>query len=390
MRYSLLLMISIFIWQQHSTANTAANVALNVEDTSTSNAPPPSRWKGGLFIEPKAIKPNQKTLKMRIEAEKNRPEIAEPIVLRLKTTELRPLLTQLATDSVFQKLSGSDEDSFRLMQKLESRLDKKTQENLENIPERPIVAFLTLTLEDLNWLDLGKLSQTLAYSSVTPFIPIQDVRALKNNEPLAIQRWASHFGSRFNAIRERSEQWLSENPNAIQMPFTVLLPNHMKNLLGRYSPFRGRNCFATALQFADQNIILSRNVNMVRETGHSPALINHDEFSHALWLAYDELSQEQANLGLEFGDLIALVDSKEADSYTSFKHAVIHIAGDIFFHKPSKSAASPIEFVRWKDLLQTWNPLVKQLGARYFRRRPSIRLNEQSSELAIEKIKWNR
>lgn len=252
------------------------------------------------------------------------------------------------------------------------------------------MALLTLSHQDLSWIDLEKLSQALAYPSLDPFIPVDEIRSLKSSDAIVNQRWKSHFGSRFNEIRGRAESWLENNPAALQMPFSALLPDHMRTLLGRYSPFRGRNCFATALQFADSNIIQTKNINMVREAGHSLALINHDEFSHALWLGYDELSLQQSTLGLEFGDVVAIIDAKDAGAYTSFKHAVVHIAGDIYLHKPSKSASSPIEFVRWKELVQTWTPLLKQFDVRFFRRRPASRLNEQSPELAIEKIRWNR
>ena len=390
MRNMLWVMTSLIVIPQQISANNSGNTNLVVEDTVASTTPPPSRWERDLFLEPKTIRPSQKTLKARIEAEKKKPEISEPIVLRLKTTELRPLLAQLATDSAFKKISRSERANFQLMRNLETRIEKKASDAVEIKDQRPTVALLTLSHQDLSWIDLEKLSQALAYPSLDPFIPVDEIRSLKSSDAIVNQRWKSHFGARFNEIRGRAESWLENNPAALQMPFSALLPDHMRTLLGRYSPFRGRNCFATALQFADSNIIQTKNINMVREAGHSLALINHDEFSHALWLGYDELSPQQSTLGLEFGDVVAIIDAKDAGAYTSFKHAVVHIAGDIYLHKPSKSASSPIEFVRWKELVQTWTPLLKQFDVRFFRRRPASRLNEQSPALAIEKIRWNR
>ncbi len=363
---------------------------LIVEDRAANLTPPPSRWSKEIFLEPKTIKPGAKTLKVRIEAEKKRPEIAEPIVLRLKTTELRPLLAQLSSDTAFRKFTQSKKYNFSLMKNLEKRIEKKEPETELEEKKKTTVALLTLSASDLSWLDLDKLSHALSFPSLEPFLPIKEIKDLKKREPSTVERWASHFGPRFAEVRMRADKWYEENSNAMQMPLSVLLPNHMRNLLGRYSPFRGRNCFATALQFADPGIIQAKNINLVREAGHSLALINHDEFSHALWLGYDELSPQQIGAGLQFGDVIALVDAHEGLAFTSYKHAAVHIAGDLYLHKPSKSASSPIEFVRWRELVQTWTPLVKQLDVRYFRHRPGTQIQERSPGFAIEKIRWNR
>lgn len=380
----------IWVTPSLSLSTKVDNASLVVEDTAASTTPPPSQWSGPLFVEPKTIRPSKKTLKVRIEAEKRKPEISEPIVLRLKTTQLRPLLAQLASDSAFRKMNRSSRAAFKLMKSLESRIEKKASDAINLDSTRPTVALLTLTPADLSWLDLEKLSHALSYPSLEPFIDADEVKSLHAGHEMVVKRWQKHFGGRFEHVRSLAEGWLAANPKAMQMSFAELLPNHMQRLLGRYSPFRGRNCFATALQFADPKIIQTKNINLVREAGHSLALINHDEFSHALWLGYEELTPERVNLGLEFGDLIAIADGKYNDAYNSFKHAFIHVAGDVYLHKPSKSASSPIEFIRWKDLVQIWKPLVKQFEVRFFRRRPATLLKEQSPELAIEKIKWNR
>lgn len=390
MRLLFLLLTLIWVVPGHALSTKVDNANLVVEDNAAATTPPPSQWGGQLFLEPKTIRPSKKTLKVRIEAEKRKPEISEPIVLRLKTTQLRPLLAQLATDAAFRKLNRSNRSSFKLMKNLESRIEKKASDAINHESNRPTVALLTLNPSDLSWLDLEKLSHVLSYPSLEPFIDAEEVHSLRKGSDAIVKRWQAHFGSRFEHIRSLAEGWLAAHPKAMQMSFAELLPNHMRRLLGRYSPFRGRNCFATALQFADSKIIQTKNINLVREAGHSLALINHDEFSHALWLGYEELTPERVNMGLVFGDLIAITDGKYSNAYNSFKHAVIHVANDVYLHKPSKSASSPIEFIRWKDLVQTWKPLVKKFEVRFFRRRPATLLKEQSPELAIEKIKWNR
>ncbi|NBX16943.1 MAG: hypothetical protein EBR09_06210 [Proteobacteria bacterium] len=374
----------------HSHARTAESDALNIEDRTEKQAPPPSRWTSELFLEPKTIKPTLKTLKLRIEAEKRKPEISEPVVLRLKTQEIRPLLAQLSSDAAFRKYTQSPKHNFALMKQLEKRLEKKDSPTEGEESKKPTVALLTLAESDLSWIDLTKLSNALAFPSVEPYLPIAQIKELKNGESATLDRWKSHFGSRFSEIKATAEKWLEANSGAIQMPLKTLLPPHMRGLVGRYSPFRGRNCFATALQFANPKIIQAKNINLVREPGHSLALINHDEFSHALWLGYDELAAAQLGAGLQFGDVIAITDGQEGNAFTSFKHAAVHMAADVYLHKPSKSASSPIEFVRWHELVQTWTPLVKQLEIRYFRPRPGEQIQERGLGVAIEKIKWNR
>jgi len=377
----------------HSRASWAtlpADSALAIEEPDASHRPPTSAWQKEILLEPKTIKPSSKTLRTRLEAEKQRPEISEPVVLRLKTTELRPLLAQLASDKVFKKLTTVEEYSFLLMKNLENRLERRSPQNQNVNTKATAAAFLTLRSSDLEWIDLEKLSTVLSYPSLEPYIAMEELRELQKSDPAAILRWQTHFGARFDEMREKVSRWLTADANALQMPVSALLPDHMKNLLGRYSPFRGRNCFATALQFAEPNIIQTKNINMMREAGHSLALINHDEFSHALWLGYDELTQQQLGSGLKFGDVIVVIDASEGTTYSSFKHAAVHMAGDIYFHKPSKSASTPIEFARWKDIVQTWKPLVKQLDFRFFRPRPGVRLQGQNPSIAIEKIKWNR
>lgn len=371
-------------------ADVTSNSNLVVEDKAANFAPPPSRWTKTLFLEPKTIRPSTRTLKMRIEAEKKKPDISEPIVLRLRTTELRPLLAQLSSDAAFRKFTNSEKFNFSLMKNLETRIEKKASDTPEQPARKPTVALLTLNAGDLSWLDLDKLSHALAFPSLDPFIPVEDVRNFAKGDALTIERWSSHFGKYYSSVKLKAKQWLEMNSGAMQMPMSALLPDHMRNLLGRYSPFRGRNCFATALQFAEPSIIQAKNINLVREAGHSLALINHDEFSHALWLGYDELTPQQVGVGLQFGDVVAIVDSAEGVSYTGLKHAAVHIAGDLYLHKPSKSASSPIEFVRWREIVQTWSPLVKQFDTRFFRHRPGPRLQERGPGIAIEKIRWNR
>lgn len=371
-------------------ASEPTNANLVVEDRSADLTPPASRWNKEIFLEPKTIRPSVKTLKMRIEAEKRKPEIAEPIVLRLKTTELRPLLAQLSSDAAFRKFTAHQKYNFSLMKNLEARIEKKASDTPDQPSRKPAVALLTINAWDLSWLDLDKLSHALALPSLEPFIPVDEIRALKNGDAATKERWLGHFANRFPEVKAKAEQWYEGNSGSMQMPISALLPDHMRLLLGRYSPFRGRNCFATALQFADAGIIQAKNINLVREAGHSLALINHDEFSHALWLGYDELTPQQVGSGLQYGDIIAIIDGDDRVSYTSLKHAAIHIVGDLYLHKPSKSASSPIEFVRWRELVQTWSPLVKQFDVRYFRARPGARIQERSPTFAIEKIKWNR
>jgi hypothetical protein len=119
-------------------------------------------------------------------------------------------------------------------------------------------------------------------------------------------------------------------------------------------------------------------------------MINNDEFAQALWLGYRELEPVEILEGLKYGDVIAFLDRTEGDSYTGLKHAAVHVAADVYLHKPSKSASTPIEFTRWTNMVRIWGGLARELDYKVYRRLPSGSLRQRNSQIAIEKIFWSQ
>ena len=340
--------------------------------------PPPSAWPGQIVALTQELAPAVRTLRARIEASQKRPEFAEPVVLRLTTISPLTLIRQLGNARILSRANIPSTSKQTL-----SDFAKMLSSRVEGMR-------FAVEPSDLTWIDLEKLSQTLQAQTTLPLLQKQEWTRLVGAPTPEGDALRTHFGEHFRDAREKVGKFIRENPNAPEVPVIELLPDHFKKLIGRFSPLRGRNCFATALAFLDKNVEQMQNINLIREEGHHASMINNDEFMQALWLGYNELDAQEILAGLRFGDVVVFVDQAEGDSYLSLKHAAVHVAGQVYVHKQSKSASSPIEFTRWSDLAQTWTALAKQLDYRVFRRLPVNSLKSIDSKIAIEKIFWTQ
>lgn len=345
---------------------------------------PPSQFPLTVVTQPLLIAPSPSNLRARIEALKTKPEFAEPVVLRLNTVEASPILEQLAKQSIAEKLLTREGNKLR-------------EDFRKTILSRVKDGRFSLEARDLAWVDLQKLSATIAQNSIQPSL-LRKEWELATADPKTLTELQTHFGTAFRSLaKEVEKDFLASNStnsanstNGRQIPLDLFLPRHVRKVLGRYSPLRGRNCFATALGFNDPRVELMDNINLVREDGHHAAMINNDEFAQALWLGYKELEPEEILEGLKYGDVIAFLDATEGNSYTGLKHAAVHVAADIYLHKPSKSASTPIEFTRWGDMVRIWNTLARDLDYKVYRRLPIDSLRQRNSQIAIEKIFWSQ
>jgi hypothetical protein len=363
-----------------------------------------------LAVESIQLAPSPANLRARIQALDTKPDFAEPVMLRFNTLEPGPILEQLARQSVAEKLLTRE--AARLKADFRASI-------LSRIKDMR----LSLEPRDLVWIDLQKLSATVAQTSVMPFLSLSLWRQALD-DPHQSSDLRDHFGDRMGTVVREVERQAngeqSETPGVPALPRTTgllaepgtatsaapeatasrargqtialdaFLPAHVRDLLGRYSPLRGRNCFATALSFSDARVELMRNINLVREEGHHAAMINNDEFAQALWLGYRELDGTEILEGLMFGDVVAFLDLSDGESYVALKHALVHVAGDVYLHKPSKSASSPIEFTRWNDVARTWATLARDLDYKVYRRLPIGSLRQSKSQNAIENIHWSK
>ncbi len=319
------------------------------------------------------LRPSKRTLQRRLEATMREGGFGEPIRLRVEG-ELSDFLIQVATPRVRRmlrnqgKVSPAQRDHF-----------------LEQVASRLSDDLLELDGRDLSWIDLERLRDHIQISSRIPRLSRIDVeRALAT--PRGRDKLEKFFGSHWTRVVSKLEA--TPNSDAPWVQLMELIPDHMQDLFGRYSAYRGRNCFGTALQFASADILADRTINLVREQHHHAAMINSDEFSHALTRGYTPLTQDLLDQGLRFGDVVVFFDHARSEGFRSLLHAAVHVGGRYYFHKPSKSPSSPVEFARWEDMVRVWRRHAKSLDYRAYRRIPIKSGGYPESWAISEKIDW--
>jgi hypothetical protein len=373
--------------QKNANTNNNLNINFNTIQNTTNNAaaspvsnldPPPSNWPLALEQKTTWMRPDAKTLRARIEASLTQPEYADPVVLRVLRKDPLVLFKQLANNELLSKLDAEDGA------KQESPIFRSIQKRIQSDK-------LLIQPDDLDWLDLEKLANVIQTQTAVPEFSAFDWQQAISRASSA-KSLAEHFQSDFERVKKVMNTHIQTHGVMSDVPFKNLLPTRAKSLYGKYSHLRGRNCFGTALEFATPRHVLNKVVNIETEEGHYRAMINSDEFARALWLGYSELSADEVLMGLNWGDVVVFYDASIPYSWQSLRHAVVHMGGDIYFHKQSKSAASPIELVTWKSLISLWQRITPTLDYKVFRKHPqnSGQSTFQKPTRAIEKLTWTR
>lgn len=334
---------------------------------------PPSSFPFSVSSTEKNILPPGNVVKARLEATFLRPQVADVVQLRLRTPDTSSLLKQLGNERVAAALA-----------------DAKTRQTFSDsfvkfLAPRVKDLRLDLNADDLKWIDPVKLAGLLSIQTTNSKIAAGDW-----NDAMRSQRFAleEHFGLRFREVTSRIQKWMKEKPGD-DIPLDVFLPAYLQDSMRTFHPYRGRNCFATALSFADKVVVNRLTLNSVREDEHDRFMINSDEFSQALWLGYSELKPEDIMMGLHYGDVVVFLEGAEPlTHFKSMRHAAVHVADNIFFHKASKSAATPIEFTTWNKLVANWSALTKKLDYRVFRKTPIGAPRYLKPSVALEKLQW--
>jgi hypothetical protein len=339
--------------------------------------PPPSLLPLQLKELPIYLKPTRQTLRRRLEATLQAPEVAESVRLVVRQRDLRDIVARIAGSSLRQLLANPNSAAVDAI--------------ISSLEERREDGGIEIDARDLNWIDLSRLASYLRIRSRVPFVE-KAVWENARSDAAVTARLAAFFGSHWSRIsnsnNDQESNHFETNLVADEIPLLEWLPQHLREIYGRYSSFRGRNCFATALMFADESVVTNRTVNIVREEDHHPAMINSDEFSNALWRGYSLLTAEQIKEGLRFGDVIAFVDTDKGEGYRSMLHAAVHVGGDYYFHKPSKSASSPLEFTRWYEMVRVWQAHSGSLNYLVFRKYPLSSTQYLDNQAFSDKISW--
>jgi hypothetical protein len=341
--------------------------------------PPPSLLPIQLKELPVYLKPTRQTLRRRLEATLQAPEVAESVRLSVKQRDLRDVVSKISGPSLRQLLAKPSTHS------------ETVEAVMLSLEERREDGGIEIDARDLNWIDLSRLSSYLRIRSRVPFVEKSAWDKARSDAAVA-SRLATFFGSHWSRIRDsendQESSHLETKLAADDIALLQWLPPHMREIYGRYSSFRGRNCFATALMFADGNVVTNRTVNIVREQDHHLTMINSDEFSNALWRGYSLLTAEQITEGLRFGDVVAFVDTAKGEGYRSMLHAAVHVGGEFYFHKPSKSASSPVEFTRWYEMVRVWQANAGSLSYLAFRKNPLSSAQYLDNQAFSDKISW--
>ena len=374
-----------------------------VASAAVKGVPPPleapgSFWPGGdLELDSFLMRPTLDELRLRLMAEKNAPEAADPLVLRNRArANQNPSKNNNNNNNISNNQAAPDNraDNWTLVNALARHPSLLPWRGPRDMPR----GYLRLHSRDIEWLDLLKLQAALGQPSVRPLIKKSSWNQALAEAPTRTLL-EEHFGAQWPLLAaqiQRAIEGSSAHPKTYEeglgrdlIPPSALLPPAMATRWGHYAPTRGLNCFATALGFFDFDVVFDKAINSVREPGHDLGMINHDEFLQALWLGYQELSEGDILAGLKWGDIVVFFDEADGAGFVSLKHAAVHIAGQIYFHKASKSSSSPIEFTTWNRLIEVWQKHTQSLNYRVFRKVPVGRRPYQKPAVAIEKILWS-
>jgi len=211
-------------------------------------------------------------------------------------------------------------------------------------------------------IDGARLQQSAAtrrelYSQVRPFIAQEDANRLKR------------------LLRQGEEIDVEKH----------LLPEFAKQMIRRYTQYRGPNCFHAALAFHSVDMTTSPYINFKEEPGYHRAMINYDELWRAVNKNFYEIDPSKSPL--KYGDMILFFDIPDANSEVQFRwirHAATYLFGPYTFSKGSKSPNTPYTIKTVQQEWQTWQRMSKNLGVKVFRRSPKNVTNRPP----VDRIDW--
>ena len=154
-----------------------------------------------------------------------------------------------------------------------------------------------------------------------------------------------------------------------------MLPDFAKKMVRKFILHRGPNCFHAALSFQSIQLSSSPHVNVKRETGYHPAMINYDELWAVLNRNFYEVNIESESL--KYGDMIVFFEIPEnfkpeipssVVDYRWIRHTTTFLFNGYTFSKGSKSPNTPYAVRTLADEWSTWSKYTKRLGAKIFRR----------------------
>lgn len=150
-----------------------------------------------------------------------------------------------------------------------------------------------------------------------------------------------------------------------------MLPKFARKMIGKFTPYRGPNCFHAALAFQSEQLPRSMFINVKKEPGYHRAMINYDELWRAIQANFYEIDPQKS--ALKYGDMLVFFElpkdaSDQRPYFKWIRHAATYLFGSYTFSKGSKSADSPYSIKTLAEEWRTWRGYTKNLGLKVFRR----------------------
>jgi hypothetical protein len=149
----------------------------------------------------------------------------------------------------------------------------------------------------------------------------------------------------------------------------MLLPRFADKMVGKFTTFRGPNCFHAALAFHGKRLTNSPFFNVKAEKGYHRAMINYDELWRTLNSNFFEIDPRKTQA--KYGDILVFMDVPDHKSPINFRwirHAAVYLFDDYTFSKGSKSPDTPYALRTLSEEWSTWRRLTKNLGVKVYRR----------------------
>jgi hypothetical protein len=218
--------------------------------------------------------------------------------------------------------------------------------------------------KQLRWLDSKELRKEISRDHHIVKLPNEQfeldpelrIKLLRQLKPHITKRNMTKIVKRM-----RRSQSLSVNK--------ILLPRFADKMIGKFTIFRGPNCFHAALAFHGKRLTNSPFFNVKEEKGYHRAMINYDELWRTLNSNFFEIDPRKTQA--KYGDLLVFMDVPDQKSPINFRwirHAAVYLFDDYTFSKGSKSPDTPYALRTLSEEWSTWRRLTRNLGVKVYRR----------------------
>ncbi len=254
-------------------------------------------------------------------------------------------------------VSGKEDMLFAIL--------KKKLKNAKPISAKSSVKKIVLEPKMLKYINLTAIQN--AFKDKHLFVTIKSDALSADKLHQMLDQASSYIGKERTKTIE--EKYAHQKNIIVDQDF---LPDFAMKMAGKYTIYKGPNCFHAALAF--QNSIMPRlpTVNIKVEDGYHRAMINYDELWNILQNGFYEVNPTKDSL--KYGDVLIFFETKDAPKRSTvdfhwIRHATTYLFNNFTFSKGSKSPNTPYTIKNIEDEWSTWEKYTKKLGLKIFRRK---------------------